>query len=547
MRLKAVEERSALELIEEAFYLLRAAPASALIAYYLGSLPFILGLLFFWSDMARSAFAEQRLLPGSCSLALAFLWMKLWQAVFTRHLHARLCGEPQPRWQIRWLTRVAIAQAIVQPLGLFLLPVAFTIMLPFGWTLAFFNNVTLFSAEPAADLRAIWQRSWRQTFLWPMQNHNLIFILVLFALVIFFNLYSGVLGIPFLLDLLFGVESVFTQSPTAAMNSTMTAAMAGLTYLCCDPLCKAVYVLRCFYGESLRTGQDLQAELRALTLGARSAVLALALLLSAHAAHAADPAAAVAAPSRPAPPAAASGALAPPALDRSIDQVMQQREYSWRWPRETAPATDRSTWAARVNELLTRTFRALGRLIGDILSAIRNLWSRSGVPSPSGSVLAHTALTLLIVIILGLVGLLVWVAFRWWRSHQLAIDIPAEPLPPAPDLTDENVGADQLPGDEWIRLARELLGRGELRLALRAWYLATLAHLAHQNLILIARFKSNRDYERELARRGHALAAVLALFSQNLTVFERVWYGRHDVSPEMLQEFSGNVERMKIA
>ena len=94
-------------------------------------------------------------------------------------------------------------------------------------------------------------------------------------------------------------------------------------------------------------------------------------------------------------------------------------------------------------------------------------------------------------------------------------------------------------------MARDLLNRGELRLALRAFYLATLAHLAERNLITLARFKSNRDYERELARRGHALAEVPVIFAQNVTTFERVWYGLHEVTPEMLQQFSGNVERMK--
>ena len=57
--------KGAFELLEEAFHLLRLAPASTLAIYYLGSLPFILALLFFWSDMSRSAFAAQRL--AACS------------------------------------------------------------------------------------------------------------------------------------------------------------------------------------------------------------------------------------------------------------------------------------------------------------------------------------------------------------------------------------------------------------------------------------------------------------------------------------------------
>ena len=87
--------------------------------------------------------------------------------------------------------------------------------------------------------------------------------------------------------------------------------------------------------------------------------------------------------------------------------------------------------------------------------------------------------------------------------------------------------------------------RGELRLAIRAFYLATLAHLADRNLISLARFKSNRDYERELQRRSHALAGLAELFGGSVTAFERVWYGRHGVTAELVEDFRRNVERMK--
>jgi len=102
-----------------------------------------------------------------------------------------------------------------------------------------------------------------------------------------------------------------------------------------------------------------------------------------------------------------------------------------------------------------------------------------------------------------------------------------------------------LPDAGWIQLAHELLGRGELRLALRAFYLASLSHLGERNLVTLARFKSNREYEGELLRRAHALAAIPQLFSDNVSLFERVWYGSHDVTREMLDQVAGNLDRMK--
>jgi hypothetical protein len=122
--------------------------------------------------------------------------------------------------------------------------------------------------------------------------------------------------------------------------------------------------------------------------------------------------------------------------------------------------------------------------------------------------------------------------------------IASVPIQPMPDLRDESVGAEQLPEDGWTQLGRELLERGELRLALRAFYLAGLAHLAARNLISLARFKSNRDYERELGRRGHSFPALLALFGESISVFDRTWYGMHEVSRDIVAEFAARIERI---
>ncbi len=548
MRGKAVEEKGSFELIEEAFHLLRLAPGPALAGYYLGSLPFLLGLLFFWSDMASSALAEQRLVPGALGLTFLFVWMKAWQSVFARHLLAHLCGEPQPRWTLSWLGRTALFQAIVQAPGLFLLPLSLFLMVPFGWVYAFCSSATVFSGCAPPDARALFRRSWRQAALWPKQNHNVLLLLTLFGLFVFLNLYSAVFAVPFLLDRFLGIETVFTRSPWAALNSTVTAAVAGLSYLCLDPVLKAVYVLRCFYGESLRTGQDLKAELRSCPTANRAAALGLLLLLpgfhvlGAFGAQEPGQTRYSKAESRP--------LISPSELDRSIEQILRQREYTWRSPRETAPAKPadaKPSWLERSIKTMEETLKTVSGWIADWINWLRNLGPRANLPSASGRAIASAMSGLAFLLIVGLVGLLAWLLFRLCRGRPPGDEIEAQVLAPAPDVADEAVGPGEMPEDGWIRMARELVGRGEPRLALRAFYLATLAHLAERNLIALARFKSNHDYEGELQRRGHALAAMLHLFSQNLSVFERVWYGLHEVTPEMLEEFAGNVERMQSA
>lgn len=138
--------------------------------------------------------------------------------------------------------------------------------------------------------------------------------------------------------------------------------------------------------------------------------------------------------------------------------------------------------------------------------------------------------------------------YRVWRGRQKSrTPILSEAILPVPDVADENVGADELPEDGWMKLGRELLARGELRLAMRAFYLASLSHLAARNLISIARFKSNREYERELRRRGHSFPELLAIFGANISAFEAIWYGRHDVNSDSVNQFALNVERIKSA
>src|SRR5690242_1957472 len=130
---RRLEGKNAFDLIEEATHLLRTAPAATLACYYLGTVPFTLGLLYFWADMSRSPFAGQHLAEGALAMVAAFLWMKCCQAVFARRIRSQITGEPIPPLTPRRCGRILLSQAIVQPSGLFILPLAFLFVVPFGW------------------------------------------------------------------------------------------------------------------------------------------------------------------------------------------------------------------------------------------------------------------------------------------------------------------------------------------------------------------------------------------------------------------------------
>jgi hypothetical protein len=353
--------------------------------------------------------------------------------------------------------------------------------------------------------------------------------------------------------MLFDVESVFTHGESM-VNSTFFAAVFGLTYLCVDPIVKTIYTLRCFYGEAVESGEDLKVELRGFASTTKGAMVCL-LVLGALAGPLPETAKAAETPqleaATPLKRAVTPASISGPELDRAIQQVMQQRKYTWRMPREkiTEPKEAQEgivgRFLRRVANLLKEWLNAFGHWLDGWL---RRLFFRNRPSQPGSSgynwILAQELLlgAMVVVVLVGLGFLL----YRVWRDRQPAVAaIAGEPIQPAPDLTDETLGADQLPEDSWTRLGRELLARGELRLALRAFYLASLAHLAGRNLIGLAKFKSNRDYENELRRRGHVFPDLLSLFAENVSVFDRAWYGLHEVTADAISRFEANVESIR--
>lgn len=530
----------ALDLIDAAVNLLRTAPAGALLSYYAGAVPCLLGLLYFWADMSRGAFARQHLPEASLGAAGLYIWMKCWQSVFASKLRAHLFLEPEAPWTLGRVLRLLSLQAALQPTCLFLRPIAAQLLLPYVWTYAFYQNLSVFGDGTQTGFRAAISAAARQAGLWPRQAHAALACLLLFALFIWINILVLVAAGPSLIKTLFGIETVFSRGGCAILNSTFFMATLAITYLCFDPIRKAVFVVRCFHGASLQAGDDLRVELKTVRQRARPALLAALLLCCATPALA---------PAAEAPPAA----VAPAQLNESLEQVLQRREFAWRLPREAPAANQEKGWLVSFFESvwkqLTAAVRKVARVIADVFDYLRKIFQREPKgfdESGRGSgllnwpVIAQVSLFALIAVMIVILAI-----FMVRRNRRRGTVTFAQPIAAAPDLRHEDVTADQLPEEGWLQLARDLIGRGELRLALRASYLAGLAHLGSRELIQIARFKSNRDYDRELQRRARAQPDLLSAFGENLHAFERAWYGEHQVTRDSLGEFSANLDRIR--
>jgi hypothetical protein len=146
----------------------------------------------------------------------------------------------------------------------------------------------------------------------------------------------------------------------------------------------------------------------------------------------------------------------------------------------------------------------------------------------------------LFVILAGvaLLGLVLYVIDHVRRGRRPAEAPAADPVAAAiPDLRDESVLADHLAPDEWTLLALDLIRNGDFRSAVRALYFSALGSLSQQELVRIARFKTNREYAKEVRRRARHDTSLPVAFERCMEIFERTWYGTHPADPETIAEF----------
>jgi hypothetical protein len=519
LQLKA---KPSLEVLEEALFLLRNAPAEAVLCYLAGTVPFLLGLLFFLSEMTRNPFAREQLAEESLGVAALFLWKRIWQAVFAAQLHGGLSGRG---FAIRHLPRLIAMQCALQPLRLIALPVSFLMTIPFAWVVAFFRNVGLFAAvgEPNPVHAAR-----KQAGLWTRQNWGILSVVTVVTLFVFVNTLVMLIVLPQLAKSFLGMEGELTRLGSDLLNMTTVAVAAALTWLAVDPLLEAAYVLRCFYGASMTSGEDLRAALLKLATIAALVLVMIVMPLPSPAQQAPPPAPAVDA-SR---------------LDKSIDEVIRRREFTWRAaPAKTATEKEWPGW-------ITSAVRSIRNGAHWLSEKIKQWFKSNEREGTDGRSVAERPPIELwsAAIALVLVGGGVVLFLRRRRSKPAEV-VPVDNTVTPVNLADDSVTADQLPECSWLALADEWLTKGDYRLAMRALYLAGLNYLSQRDLVSIARYKTGLDYRAELERRARAGARVspdvVPVFQANNALFERGWYGRHVVDRAQVETFASGLDEMR--
>lgn len=538
--------------VEEATELLRRLSPQAWLWWFCGSMPFIAALLHFWNTMSRAQNALAVLPTAALLLAVLYGGMKVAHACFGDHLLRALRDEPEAAplpWRGR--LRLVTSQAFLHSTMPWVVGLASLAVVPTAWAYAFYHNVSILALgvfRSGGKTRDLVRYALEQSRYRPAQNHGFLLVIFLFGMVVWLNCFIGCFLTGTLAKSITGTENELSRNPWLMASSGVLAGTVCFAWLIVGPVVKAVYAVRCFHGMSQKNGEDLLVSFRRAALLHPALVLLLSVSLTLSP-QAQEPAPATAEPR--------VGALHVDGaeLQKRISEVLSEDAFQWRMPRDAAAqaAQEQGLVADFLNgiaDLVTATRKMMVEAVESIMKAIfrdwlRGLFQRDGDGargSSGGAGMGESILTIVQALVVVLVLALIWIIIRQWKRMPPAA--AAAVAAPEINLESDQVIATQLPENEWLRLAREKMESGDYRLAMRALFLATLAHLGEKKLLSISRVKSNGDYVRELGYRARDKAELRTCFTDSVRTFDWAWYGWHEVTRELLEQFQQNHQRI---
>jgi hypothetical protein len=527
---------SAVRLIEDALVLAMRADSNTWLIYLAGAVPFFGVLLFEMTDLAQNPFALERLPICALILALLYCWLHVCQSVFCGCLQARLTetGEsPRAHFAEALATQPAMAAS-----KLILWPVTMILLVPHPAVTMFYQHSVVPHGRRFKSLRSVIAEGRRDALYRPRQVIWMLLLVLLLRAILWVNFFGLLVFAPSLWKTLTGMEGTLTRAPELLVNPTSLAMLSILAYIGLDPIVKAGCVLRRFARQSESSGTDLRLRVSMLRRAAAAVILcALCLPVRSDAASA--------------QPLINSATVSPDRMRQAIEGVFHDPHNTWNLPAVQARGARSSPFGGFMDSILDRidtVWKSITAALGSLIQALRHIFSNE---SEAQEAKAHPVSSLsrwLVVAIFTLLLAAAILAAFWNRRKRTAPEASATSAIPTPaiDVARDDIHADDQPENEWLRLAQQHRTAGNLRLALRALYLSTLAGFGAVGLISLTRGKSNLDYLRELERRAKRLNAELVpLFHSNLSLFEESWYGDHRVTEETFELFARNSSMLR--
>ena len=97
---------------------------------------------------------------------------------FARRLRVVLSGHEMKPLGAGEVARIAISQAVIHAVGLFVVPLSLIAVVPFGWVFAFAQSATALADDGVEGFPRFSTKLVRHSALWPHQNHALVLVLV---------------------------------------------------------------------------------------------------------------------------------------------------------------------------------------------------------------------------------------------------------------------------------------------------------------------------------------------------------------------------------
>ncbi|HTU46243.1 MAG TPA: hypothetical protein VMF91_14340 [Bryobacteraceae bacterium] len=522
---------SAVRLIEDALGLARRADSTAWLVYVAGVVPFFGLLLFAMTDLVQNPFAVERLPVIALALALLYCWLHICQSVFCGGLKASLEGTKESLGA--HFAQAVATQPTMAASKLILWPVTTVLLVPYPAVTMFYQH-SLIPAPRFESLRGVIAEAKRDALYRQGQTIWMLLLVLLLRAILWINLFGLLVLAPALWKMLTGIEGKLTRAPGLLVNPITLTALSILAYIGLDPIVKAACVLRRFARQSESSGLDLRLRVAVLARAAAVALVLCAMCI---------PMRSAAATAGQAP--AKTATVSPDRMRQAIESVFRDPHGTWDLPVVQPQRPPSSPFVAFMNWIVDRVdavWNGITSAIVTLLKALHRIFSNT---NEARETKAHPVSTLggwavIIVFSLLLAGAILasfWNRRKRTRGQAATTAVPAKAI----DLAREDVHAIDQPEDEWLRLAQQHRAAGNLRLALRALYLSTLAAFGRSGLISLARGKSNLDYLRELQRRAKRLnSECVPLFSSNLSLFEESWYGNRLVTEKALELFERN-------
>ncbi|MBV8214433.1 MAG: hypothetical protein JOZ08_14560 [Verrucomicrobia bacterium] len=249
-----------IDLLEEAIHLLRRTSAITYAYYLLGVTPFALLFFQLLADASYHRYLAEHLGDSVIRLAVAYCWMKGFQALACQRLLAAYSGEPLRRRGPLELLQLSSAQCAIQPWGILIKPMAFIVMVPSPFVDAFFQTASIVITGNRGEFMRCLGLSGGQI------GPGLILSGIIFAfrIVMFVCVYSTLAALPFLCKMLFGVETLLTHNFQWLLSVPFLLGTGFVSYLIIDLLLKSFYVIRLRRLECETSGKDLVHRLAAL-------------------------------------------------------------------------------------------------------------------------------------------------------------------------------------------------------------------------------------------------------------------------------------------